>query len=95
MILPKYSIRILLIAMVGIGVLSLVGRYAVQGQSWAIAMLLCALLVGMMFANYIFAFLIALVGSLLDAMFRPVSMPTTPFATNQPPAQVLPPRAPE
>jgi hypothetical protein len=95
MIAPKYSLRILLIVMVGIALLSLLGRYAVQGQSWAISLLLCVLLVLTMFASYVVAFLFALIGSVLDSLLRPAVRPTTPFATHQPPPQVLPPSAPE
>jgi hypothetical protein len=95
MIAPKFSLRILLALITGIAVLSLLGRFAVQGQQWAIAMLMSVGLVALMFFHYIWSFFIALICSLFEGIFRRAPAPTTPFATSEPPPQVLPPPTPE
>lgn len=95
MLLPKFSIRLLLAAMAAIGVLSIAFKYALDGRAWAISSFMALGMLGLMFAFYSAAFLIGSVFGAIDSAIRPGPRPTTPFATNQPPPQILPPPEPE
>ena len=95
MLLPKFSIRLLLVTMAALGVLSIAFKYALDGHAWAIASFMALGMLVVMFALYSAAFLIGLAFGAVDAAIRPVPRPTTPFATNQPPPQILPPPDPE
>ncbi len=95
MLLPKFSIRLLLAIMTALGVLSIAFKYALDGQAWAIASFLALGMLAVIFALYGGAFLIGATFGAIDSAIRPAPLPTTPFATNQPPPQILPPPDPE
>jgi flagellar motor component MotA len=95
MILPRFTIRFFLGLMTAIGVLSVVISFATRGHFWAMAV--CAALVCLMliFALHFATFMVTFPVALIDATLRAQKQPTTPFATSQPPPQIMPPQEPE
>lgn len=95
MIVPKFTIRHILIAMTVLAALSLLVSFAVDGQLWAIAICIgLASAIGI-FALHGLTFVLTSPTILLDAAMRMRQNPTTPFATAEPPPQIVPPQEPE
>lgn len=97
MILPKFTIRlVLLVAVPVLAAVSIVIRYAMEGQYWAIALCVALLMVVEMFLLYAVTYLLTSPLAIVDAIVRMQQRrPTTPFATSEPPPQILPPAEPE
>jgi hypothetical protein len=95
MLLPKFSIRLLLGIMSVLGVLSVAFNYALTGRAWAISLFMALGMLLAMFVLYSLGFLVGSLFGVLDSAIRPPTQPTTPFATSQPPPQILPPPEPE
>jgi len=95
MLIPRFTIRGLLLAMGVSGVISLVLSAAMKGQAWAVAMSLALGMLPLVFAMYATAFLVAWVCSQLSAaMAGNMSQPrgNSPFAISGPPKQIVPPQ---
>lgn len=96
MLIPKFSLRALLILMVAVGGVSLVVSMAVRGQQWAIA---CSLaMLGLFITFLVFGLVFLLIGvplSLLANAITPAPTPSSPFAMQQLPPQIIPPQEPE
>jgi hypothetical protein len=98
MLIPRFSLRWMLLATAVVAGLSLVLSQAVRGADWATALLaaLCAVLA--VFALYGwtfgFAWVLAWVGRRLRAKYRP-PVARSPFADAGPPRQIVAPVEPE
>ena len=92
MLIPRFSLRWLLLLTTVCAVFSLIIRFAVQRQHWAVAIvtsvatLVCAMLV------YAGLFSLAFLLFQLYRFIRPLSTPTSPFAADTLPPQIIPPR---
>ncbi len=95
MLIPKFSIRFLLGLMTAVAVFCLIASFAMQGQAWALALCLALGSLLSVFLSYALYFWLTLPLSLLDAALRGPPQPTSPFATDRPPPQILPPQEPE
>lgn len=95
MLLPKFSIRSLLLLMVVAGFVFLTASQAVRGQSWAIAVCIALLSLLLSFVVYTVVFFLAVPAALISQAMETNTAPTSPFATHQPPPQILPPQDPE
>lgn len=75
--------------------LSVLASFAIDGQFWAIAV--CVALAGAagIFALHGLTFVVSAPTILIDAALRAQQRPTTPFATSEPPPQIMPPEDPE
>lgn len=94
MLIPRFSLRALLIAMAVCAVFSLVIAGAVRGQPWAIGMTAGVAGLASLLLFHPLAFAVA---AMLAAVRRQVTPPppgTSPFATAGPPRQVISPKAP-
>ena len=87
--------RFLLALMTGSSLVCLVAMFAVQGQRWAIAMTIPVLALGLIFLVYAIVFAVAYLMASTVALLRPSSPRTSPFATQTPPPQLVPPEEPE
>jgi len=95
-LIPRFTIRGLLLLMTVSGVLSLVLAYAVRGRVWAIAASVGVASLLLAFLGYAFAFGVASVVAATAGLLRGTDAgPATPFATAEPPPQILPPDQPE
>lgn len=94
MVIPRFSLRSLLIATAVCAVFSLVIAGAVRGQPWAIGMTaaFAALLAVMLLHPLAFAF--ASVLASLRGQLNPPPPGASPFATSGPPKQIVPPSPP-
>ena len=94
MLIPRFSLRALLIATAVCAVFSLVLAGAVRGQPWAIGMTaaLGAFLAVMLL--HPLAFGLALVASSLRVKVTPPPAGTSPFASSGPPRQIIAPSPP-
>lgn len=95
MLIPKFSLRFMLGLMAVVAVYCLIVSFAVRGHVWAIAINIALASLISVFISYAFYFLLTLPMSLLDQAFQGPRQPTSPFATSQPPPQILPPQEPE
>lgn len=95
MLLPKFSIRSLLLLMVVAGFVFLTIAQAVSGQAWAIAICIALLSLTLSFLVYAAVFFLAVPAALVSQAMETNTVPTSPFATHQPPPQILPPQDPE
>jgi hypothetical protein len=94
MLIPRFSLRALLIATAVCAVFSLVIAGAVRGQSWAIGVTAgFAALVAVMLLHPL-AFGLALILSSLRVKVTPPPAGASPFATSGPPRQIIPPAPP-
>ncbi len=91
MLIPRFSIRLMLTVTAICAVIFLVGNYAARGQTWALAIL--AAVLSAVILSFIFAalFFVAYLFSFSSRYSRPV-IPESPFATDKLPPQVIPPR---
>lgn len=94
MLIPRFSLRALLIATAACAVFSLVIASAVRGQAWAIGVTAgLAGLASMLFFHPL-AFAVAAVLSAVRRQSTPPPAGTSPFATAGPPRQIISPRPP-
>ncbi len=95
MLIPRFTIRWLLLLMTVSSFFFFVLSFAVGGQAWAIAVSLGvgSLLLAFLCYGAVFG-LAALVAS-ARGLLRPAPRCETPFATAEPPAQIIPPEEPE
>jgi hypothetical protein len=94
MLIPRFSLRSLLIATAVCAVFSLVIAGAVRGQPWAVGMTagFAALLAVMLLHPLAFGLAAILASLRVKAMPPPAG--TSPFATSGPPRQIIPPSPP-
>jgi hypothetical protein len=71
------------------------GEATVVGDLWTVAFCAGVLALALVFCLFAAVFLAASPLTLLDGALRGRRQPTTPFATAQPPPQILPPEEPE
>jgi len=95
MLLPRFTIRCLLLLMTVSGVLFFVLSLAVRGQAWALAVWLSVGSLLLAFLAYAVVFGLAALVASLRAVLRPAQQTSSPFATAEPPAQIIPPEEPE
>ncbi|MBM4004626.1 MAG: hypothetical protein FJ295_15310 [Planctomycetes bacterium] len=98
MLIPKITIRGILLSMIGFGFFFLVMADAVRGKSWAIATCLAISTVAILALFFVVMFsssyLIARVHRRLTSSGLPAA--GSPFAAETPPPQIVPPQeAPE
>lgn len=95
MLIPRFTIRWLLVLMTVSGFFFLLVGFGVRGHSWALAISLAIFSVVFAFACYFVFFLGAFFfASLFGIVQRPKSA-ESPFATERPPPQLVPPAEPE
>lgn len=96
MLIPRFTIRGLLLLMTVSSFVSLVLTYAVRGRVWAIAVSVGVASLLLAFLGYAFTFGIAYVVAAAASLLRGTAAgAATPFATAEPPPQILPPDEPE
>lgn len=92
MLIPRFTIRWLLLLTTICAVIFLIVGFAVRGEYWAIA--ISTSVVSLAFAFFLFGlfFVVAFVlASLFGIVKRAQPAGGTPFATSEPPPQVIPP----
>lgn len=92
MLIPRFTLRTYLWATLGVALLGSAGAAAVRGHRWGLAMMAAAAFVPFAFALYALFFVLAwgfVEGALARAKRR--EQPTSPFATDRPAEQILPP----
>ncbi len=95
-LIPRFTIRGLLLLMTVSSFVSLILTFAVRGRAWAIAV--SAGIAGLLLAlvGYAFVFGVAYVVAFTAGLLRGnAGGPSTPFATAEPPPQIIPPDEPE
>lgn len=97
MLLPKFSLRQYFAVVTAISVISLVVVYAARGHDWAFSLLVSLGTLATTFVVlavlYVAAAPIAAINNSLRSHAE--RQPTTPFATQLPPPQIIPPPDPE
>lgn len=94
MLIPRFSLRALLIATAVCAVFSLVLAGAVRGQPWAIGMTAGLGSLVVVFLLHPLAFAVASVLASLRGQVTPPPVGTSPFASAGPPRQIIPPQPP-
>ena len=95
MLIPRFTLRWLMLLMAVSGVFFLIVAQAVRGQAWAMGVSLAGAGLLLSFLVYGALFGLAyLLASVLGLFRQPVPV-STPFATTQPPVQMVPPEDPE
>ena len=92
---PRFSIRSLLILPTASSFVCLVAMFAVQGSLWALAVTISLLGLSVSFVAYALVFAVAYLLASSVAMARASATSGTPFATQTPPPQIIPPNEPE
>lgn len=95
MILPHFTIRWLLLLTACSSVFFLVVSHAVQGKIWAISLSAAVASVAVAFLMYAAFFGLAFVLASVQNSFSQRRIGGTPFATAEPPPQILPPQNPD
>ncbi len=96
MLIPRFTIRWLLKLMTVSSFFFLILAAAVRGQTWAIAVSIAVASLLLAFLGYAVAFGVALMVAWTTSLLRSAPVqPATPFATAEPPAQIIPPVEPE
>ena len=95
MLIPRFTIRWLLLLMTVSSFFFLVLTFALRRQAWAIAVSVGVLSLLLAFVCYGLVFGLAYVIASARAVMRPAAGLGTPFATAEPPAQIIPPEEPE
>jgi len=92
MLIPRFSVRWLMLLTTVCAVFFLVMRYAALGRFWAIGLVatVSTLVLAMLVYGLLFSLAFVLAGLL--RMVRPSSPTASPFATDSLPPQVIPPR---
>lgn len=96
MLIPRFTIRGLLLLMTVSSFISLVLTFAVRGRLWAIAVSVGIASLLLAFLSYAFVFGVAYAVATAANLLRGAAAgPSTPFATAEPPPQIIPPDEPE
>ena len=95
MLIPRFTLRWLLVLTTVSGLFFLVVSLAIQGQSWAIAVATAVGSVGLTLLVHAALFLGAWVLATLLGFTRGKKLPTSPFARSQLPPQWVQPVEPE
>jgi hypothetical protein len=95
MLIPRFTIRWLLALMTVASVFFLVVSLAVQGKTWAIALSITVASLGAAFLMYAVFFGLAYAMASTGSAFRQSPVVGTPFATAEPPPQLVPPQEPD
>jgi hypothetical protein len=95
MLIPRFTIRGLLILTTVCAVHAFVGGLAVRGHAWATAVCLAVGSVVVAFLCYGAFFGLAYVIASVMGLFRIEMRGRSPFATAEPPPQIIPPEEPE
>ena len=90
MLLPHYSIRLMLIITAGCALVFLVARMAIDGASWAIAALMLVNATVLLFGIFAVLFLTAYAFAIV-ARWRSQPQAESPFASDKLPPQIIPP----
>ena len=95
-LIPRFTIRGLLLLMTASSFVSLILTFAVRGRVWAIAVSVGIAGLLLAFVGYAFVFGVAYVVAFTAGLLRGTAAgPSTPFATAEPPPQIIPPDEPE
>ena len=96
MLIPRFTIRGLLLLMTVSSFFFLILTFAVRGRVWAIAVSVGVASLLLAFLGYAAVFGVAyLVASIANLLRGTAAGPATPFATAEPPPQIIPPDEPE
>jgi hypothetical protein len=95
MLIPRFTLRWLLLLTTFCGFFFFIVAFAARGQAWAVAVTLAGVgLVAAFLCYGVFFGLAYIIASLIGLTRSPVPG-GTPFATAEPPPQLLPPEEPE
>jgi len=95
MLIPRFTLRSLLLTTAGLAVFAWVVSQAVHGENWAVAICIAAAGIPTMFMLYAGVFLLAYVIARTMSPVRREGDTANPFASAGLPPQLVPPRAPE
>jgi hypothetical protein len=95
MLIPRFTIRWLFLLMTVAGVFFLVVSLALQGRIWAIALSVSLGSLVLVFLMYALFFGLAFAVVSIRRPFRHRPVLGTPFATSEPPPQLVPPQEPD
>jgi hypothetical protein len=95
MLIPRFTIRWLFLLTTLAGVFFLVVSLAIQGKIWAIALAVSVASLFVTFLLYAAFFGLAYALASLVGAFRRRPAGGTPFATAEPPPQLVPPQEPD
>ncbi len=95
MLIPRFTIRYILIVMTLCGLFFLVVSLAIQGKTWAIAASLSGASVVVTFLLYAAFFGFAYVLASIFGVFRQRPTGGSPFANAELPPQIVPPQEPD
>ncbi len=95
MLIPRFSLRWLLAVTTASGLFFLIVAQAARGKHWAQGICLAALYLVACAAVYVLAWCAAIFFAKARRMRTEVLVVSTPFATAEPPAQIIPPEDPE
>ena len=95
MLIPRFTIRWLLLLTTVSAVFFLVVTCAVRGDAWAVSISLGVVSLAVAFLVYGAFFGAAWLVASVVGLFREGSPRKTPFATAEPPPQIIPPEEPE
>ena len=95
MLIPRFTIRWLLLLMTVSSFFFFILSFAFRGQAWAIAVSLSVGSLLLAFLGYGMVFGLAAAIASVRALLRPAPPCDSPFATAEPPAQIIPPEEPE
>ena len=91
MLLPKFSIRLLLGLTAITAVFFFIVSLAINGSKWAIGLSVGAGLIPVFFLTYAFFFMIAYGLTRFTKLARPKVQPVSPFSPESLPTQIIPP----
>lgn len=95
MIFPRFSIRLMLALTTVFAIFFLVMSFAGSGSLAAAAVVVAVMSVVLAFAAYVIVFAAAYTLARIVRLTRPRVEPSSPFAADKLPPQVIPPRDPE
>jgi hypothetical protein len=95
MLIPRFSLRSLLLLITAISVFCLIVAQACRGQAWAIGFSLAVAYLALAFVVYGVLFGLAYLLAALRGRARTRVGVSSPFATSEPPPQIIPPGDPE
>ncbi len=95
MLIPRFSLRWLMLALAGASLLAFTARQAVFGQSWALAVMASIVTLAFTFLVYIGVFSAAWMVATFVGRAKRSPAPESPFATSKAPPQVIAPTSPD
>ena len=95
MLIPRFSLRWLMLALAGASLLAFTARQAVFGQSWALAVMASIVTLAFTFLVYIGVFSAAWMVATFVGLAKRSPAPESPFATSKAPPQVIAPTSPD